>query len=175
MPIPAAPFTTQAIAVKSSVTMRSRRGVRKQPQRRVLGRAGGRDPVNRVLLATAVILNEWRSMHPARRPGAARSWLVPSWPSGLLLSCHGGRLAAELAGDHILRAHVRARLGVAALSRADVDALDAQVRGMDLREGSGDGKGAAESAEAQQVDVNVTRALIAGALVDPADKTAAMG
>ena len=155
--------------------MRSRRGVRKQPQRRVLGRAGGRDPVNRVLLATAVILNEWRSMHPARRPGAARSWLVPSWPSGLLLSCHGGRLAAELAGDHILRAHVRARLGVAALSRVDVDALDAQVRGMDLREGSGDGKGAAESAEAQQVDVNVTRALIAGALVDPADTTAAMG
>ena len=153
--------------------MRSQRGVNGQAQKRSAGRqTGGGDPVSRVLLTAAAVLNEWRSMHPARRPGRARSWLVPSWPSGLLLSRHGHRLASELAGDRILREHVQARLGTSALSCEDAASLDAQAQVMALRSDVGNDKRSAESIGEEHVEVAVTRAMVARALLDPNDATA---
>ena len=154
--------------------MRSQRGVSGQAQKRSVGRpTGGGDPVNRVLLTAVVVLNEWRSMHPNRRPGRARSWLVPSWPSGLLLSRHGHRLASELASDRILREHVQARLSTSAISCEEVAILDAQAQVMARRSDASTDNCSAKSSEPEHVEVAVTRAMVARALLDPNDATAA--
>lgn len=153
--------------------MRTRRDIGGQMQRRSVGRRpDGGDPVDRVLLTAAVILNEWRSMHPRRRPGRARSWLMPSWPSGLLLGRYRYQLASELAGDHVLREHVRGRLGISALSPEDAARLDAwsQVAEVEADEGSSFGL-----SEPDHIDPAVTRVMIASALLDRVDATAAAG
>jgi len=156
--------------------MKNQRGVGGQVQRRSIGRrADGGDPVNRVLLTAAVILNEWRSMHPRRRPGRARPWLMPSWPSGLLLGRYRHRLASELVGDHILREHVRARLGISALSPEDVAILNAQALVVALQVGVASGNSSAESSGSDHVGPGGLGAMIASSLLDPADATAAIG
>lgn len=152
--------------------MKSQSGTGGQ-RRPTVRRADGGDPVNRVLLATAVILNEWRSMYPHRRPGRARSWLMPSWPSGLLLSRYRHRLASELAGDHLLREHVRVRLGLSALSDEDAAGLNAQAQAVALQAGAD--SGSAEPSASDHIEPAVMRAMIASALLDPADATAAAG
>ena len=143
-----------------------------QPQRPLSGRgADGRDPVNQVLLTAAVILNAWRSMHPARRPGRARSWLVPSWPPRLLLSSYCHQLAAELAADSVLRQHVRGRLGIAVLSPEDAARLvDQAAAVVSHADAAGDGSGTEPALQA-----SAARAMIAAALVDPVDATAVAG
>jgi Cft2 family RNA processing exonuclease len=169
----AAAFAVQTNFVSSGVSMREQRRPGGQPHRRSAGRRNtGGDPVSRVLLTTAVTLNAWRSMHPSRRPGRARTWLVPSWPAGLLLGSYSHRLASELAGDRVLREHVRARLGIASLSPEDAAALIGQAQTVvpdaDVNK---DRSGAASPGP----EVTVTRAMIAAALVDPGDATAAAG
>jgi Cft2 family RNA processing exonuclease len=132
-------------------------------------RYDGGDPVNEVLLTEAEILNSWRSMHPNRRPGRARSWLVPSWPARLLLSSYGHWLVAELASDSVLREHVRGRLRTEVVSADDAarlaDQAEAAARHSEALEGS-------EASELAALEISVTRAVIAAALLDPADVTA---
>jgi Cft2 family RNA processing exonuclease len=152
--------------------MRRQRRPRGQPQPPLAGRrADGRDPVNQVLLTAAVVLNAWRSMHPARRPGRVRSWLVPSWPPRLLLSSYCHQLAEELASDSILRQHVRERLGIAVLSPEDAARLvDQAAAAVSHANTAGDGSGMKPALE-----TTATRVMIAAALVDPVDATAAAG
>jgi hypothetical protein len=152
--------------------MRRQRRTGGQPQRPLARRrADGRDPVNQVLLTAAVVLNAWRSMHPARRPGRARSWLVPSWPPRLLLSSYCHQLAAELAADSVLRQHVRGRLGIAVLPPEDAARLiDQAATVVSHADAAGDGSGTEAALE-----TTATRAMIAAALVDPVDATAAAG
>ena len=147
--------------------MRRQRRPGEQSQRR---RVDGGDPVDEVLLTAAVILNAWRSIHPARRPGKARSWLVPSWPSRLLLSSYSHQLAAELASDSVLREHVRGRLRIALLSPKDAARLVDQAETV-ARQAAGHADGVSEKRPGPQT--TVTRTAIAAALVDSADATAA--
>lgn len=128
----------------------------------------GGDPVNQVLLRAAVTLNGWRSLHPARRPGRARSWLLPSWPPRLLLTSYSHQLAAELASDSILREHVRGRLRIGVLSREDAARLIDQAGAVAQRAAQED-----SSEELHGPKITVARATIAAALIDPADATAA--
>ena len=167
-----AAFAARTLFVSSGVSMKRQRHPGGQPQRPFAGRrADGRDPVNQVLLTAAVVLNAWRSMHPARLPGRARSWLVPSWPPRLLLSSYCHQLAAELAADSVLRQHVRGRLEIAVLPPEDaarlVDQAAAVVSHADV---AGDGSGTEAALE-----TTAARAMIAAALVDPVDATAAAG
>ena len=136
-------FRRPGFFVSSGVSMRRQHRPGGQPQRPSAGRrADGGDPVNQVLLTAAVILNAWRSMHPARRPGRARSWLVPSWPPRLLLSSYCHQLAAELAADSVLRQHVRGRLGIAVLSPEDAARLvDQAAAVVSHADAAGDGSG----------------------------------
>src|SRR5689334_19759715 len=127
-------FAGRSITVSSSVSMKSRQGDGGQGQRRSVRRGDGRsDPVDRVVLAAAEVLNAWRSMPPARRPGHARSWLAPSWSSGLVLARFGPRLVGELVADSTLRTHVRARLALPALSDVETALLDARAHVIDAR------------------------------------------
>jgi Cft2 family RNA processing exonuclease len=145
-------------------------------QGRLAGRrADGGDPVNRVLLTAADVMNTWRSMHPARRPGRARSWLLPSWPPGLLLGSYSHRLAGELAGDRVLREHVRTRLKFPGLSREDAASLETLAREAALRADAGAGGDIPGRAMPEQAEMALSRAMIASALLDPADSTAAAG
>lgn len=153
--------------------MKSQRGVSGQAQRRSTGRrADAADPLNRVLLTAAVILNEWRSMPPRRRPGRARPWLMPSWPSGLLLGRYRDRLASELVSDQVLREHVRVRLGILGLLFEDTADVNARVQAVALQAGVGSG---AEASGSDHIEPAEMRAMIASALLDPADATAAAG
>lgn len=129
--------------------------------------------MNRVLLAAAETLNEWRSMHPSRRPGRAVSWLMPSWPSGLLLAKHGQRLAAGLVADRVLREHVRARVGLAGLTTEDSAELEERSR---LPAISVSEQGDIDSSQSQEQGpamIGMSRVLIARGLLDPHDATAA--
>lgn len=153
--------------------MREQRGVGGQPPRRSSRRSGGGDPLNRVLLAAAETLNEWRSLHPARRPGRAVSWLVPSWPSGLLLAQYGQRLAAGLVADRVLREHVRARVGLAGLTQEDEAAIDEHSRMATISVSGHSDTGSSESGESKRAVIGVSRPLIARALIDPNDAIAA--
>jgi Cft2 family RNA processing exonuclease len=149
------------------MSMRRQRRPGEKPQ---LRRSDGGDPVNQVLLTTAVILNAWRSMHPARRPGRARHWLVPSWPPRLLLTSYSHQLAAELASDHVLREHVRDRLQIAILSPEDAAGLVDEADAVDQRAAAREDDG---SEELPAPKITVARAAVAAALIDPADATAA--
>ncbi len=153
--------------------MREQRGAGGHARRRSIRRPGGGDPLNRVLLAAAETLNEWRSVHPARRPGRAVSWLVPSWPSGLLLAKYGQRLAAGLVADRALREHVRARVGLAALTSEDETVLDEHVRKAAASASAHSSAASSESDRSEHPAVGVSRLLVARALLDPSDTTAA--
>ena len=130
------------------------------------------DPVSRVLITAATVLNAWRSMHPAKRPGRARSWLVPSWPTGLLLDAYRDRLAAELARDPILRAHTRARLDISALSPADAAAIVSKAESIASRSAASD-----DSFSGRPIDppVLVAPEMLAAALLAPDDEIAGAG
>ncbi|SFE39181.1 RNA processing exonuclease, beta-lactamase fold, Cft2 family [Actinoplanes philippinensis] len=155
--------------------MRQQRRTGDKPHRASSRRSGGGDQLNQVLLAAAETLNEWRSLHPRRRPGRAVSWLVPSWPSGLLLSRYGQRLAEGLVADRVLREHARARVGLSLLTQDDRTTLFelSQAAAVSMSGDSDDdisGSGHSERAVA-----SMSRQLIARALLDPNDATAATG
>lgn len=154
--------------------MKSRRGAGQGPTRSFRRRAGGGDPLNLVLLTTAEILNEWRSMHPARRPGQARSWLVPSWPSDLVLSRHGHRLASELVTDRTLRGDVKTRLGTPDVSSKDLAILADLSGGAASQSDPSDDCDAAER-RGPVVDVVAARETIARSLLSSDDATVAAG
>ena len=78
-------FRTRPCVVLSSVGMREQRGAGGHARRRSIRRPGGGDPLNRVLLAAAETLNEWRSMCIRRAGPGAR------FPG----SCHRGRPACS--------------------------------------------------------------------------------
>jgi Cft2 family RNA processing exonuclease len=87
----------------------------------------------------------------------------------MLLDRHGRRLTTELAADGTLREHVRARLDLPALSREDLATLDAQARAILVRADTNDD----DSSRPEDVKATATRAMIASALLDPDDTTAA--
>lgn len=157
--------------------MKSRRSDGGTGQRRSIRPRDGRlDPVDRVVLAAAEVLNAWRSIHPSRRPGRARSWLAPSWSSSLVLARLGPRLVSELVADGTLRAHVRARLALPKLSGAETALLDAYWHALDARRDAGnhsDSQPANTTPDAS--GGKVTRMLIARALLDSTDALAARG
>ncbi len=128
------------------------------------------DPVNRVLITAATVLNAWRSMRPTKRPGRARSWLNPSWPTGLLLHSYRDRLAAELARDRVLRAHTRARLDIPPLSPADAAAIVSKAENIASRSATGD-----DSPSGEPIDppVLVAPGMLAAALLAQDDDVAA--
>lgn len=128
------------------------------------------DPVDRVLITAATVLNAWRSMRPTKRPGRARSWLNPSWPTGLLLHSYRDRLAAELARDRVLRAHTRARLDIPPLSPADAAAIVSKAESIASRSATGD-----DSPSGEPIDppVLVAPGMLAAALLAPDDDVAA--
>ena len=128
------------------------------------------DPVDRVLITAATVLNAWRSMRPTKRPGRARSWLNPSWPTGLLLHSYRDRLAAELARDRVLRAHTRARLDIPPLSPADAAAIVSKAESIASRSATGD-----DSPSGEPIDppVLVAPGMLAAALLAQDDDVAA--
>ena len=96
---------------------------------------------------------------------------MPSWPPRLLLSSYCHQLAAELAADSVLRQHVRGRLGIAVLSPEDAARLvDQAAAVVSHADAAGDGSGTEPALQA-----TAARAMIAAALVDPVDATAAAG
>jgi Cft2 family RNA processing exonuclease len=111
-------------------------------------------------------------MRPVKRPGRARSWLNPSWPTGLLLDSYRDKLAAELASDRVLRAHTRARLDVPTLSPADAAAIVRNAESITSRGAAGDDFLSGEPADRL---VLVTPELLAAALLAPDDEVAAAG
>lgn len=135
------------------------------------GRHSGADPVDRVLITAVAVLNAWRSMRPARRPGRARSWLNPSWPAGLLLGTYRDRLLAELASDQILRAHTRARLGIAALASAEAADIVSVAESIASRSAGDDSL----NGELLDPPVLVTPNMLATALLASDDETAQAG
>ena len=164
-------FAARRRAVTPDVSLTKHRGAR--PSKHMSSRYSSRaDPVGRVLIAAATVLNDWRSMRPAKRPGRARSWLNPSWPARLLLDSYRGKLAAELATDHVLRAHTRARLDVQALSPADVAAIVRNAESITARSAAGDDFLSGELADRPML---VTPEMLAAALLAPDDEVAAAG
>jgi Cft2 family RNA processing exonuclease len=100
---------------------------------------------------------------------------MPSWPPGLLLGSYNHRLANELATDSVLRGHVRTRLEIPGLSREDAALLEVRARAV-IRGADSDGEGGStELVTPEQAEVTITREMIAGALVDSGDSTAAAG
>ena len=83
--------------------------------------AGKRDPVNRLLAATAGALRA-RQQLPRRDPRRASSrWLQPNWPDAFLLRVHRGRLVDALMQDESLRQEVRDRLRLPAVTAVGDD------------------------------------------------------
>jgi Cft2 family RNA processing exonuclease len=134
------------------------------------GRYSGADPVDRVLITAAEVLNAWRSTHPTRRPGRARPWLNPSWPPGLLLGTYRDRLLAELASDQILRAHTRARLGIPALLPAEAADIVSLAECIASAGAAGD-----DSLNGKLLAPPVTPKMLATALLALDDETAQAG
>src|SRR5258708_6427311 len=83
--------------------------------RAVIG-ASKRDPLSRLLAATAGALRA-RQRLPARDPRRASSrWLRPNWPDAFLLSVHRRRLVDALMQDEALRQEVRDRLPLSVIT-----------------------------------------------------------